>query len=470
MTSSSIQTLFDSQKNKATALRSAPISERKAQLSKLKRWILDNKSRIYEALYQDLHKPQLEADISEIFPVMAEISHTLQHLSEWTRERRVSSGLTYIGTQGKIKYEPKGRCLIIAPWNYPFQLTVGPLVSCLAAGNTAILKPSENTPTTSRLISEMVRELFDPSWVTVVEGAIDETQTLLSLPFDHIFFTGSTPVGKIVMAAAAKHLTSVTLELGGKSPVIIDESANVDDAAKKIIWGRFTNNGQTCIAPDYLFVHHTQLKNFLASAKKHIRKLFDPSSVGMRQSSGYARIVNPRHTQRIIDLMESALQEGAKIAIGGTYDLESRFIEPTLLVDIPADASIWKEEIFGPVMPIQSYDSLENVIEHIRANDKPLSLYLFSKDRRTQERVTQETTAGSMVINDVVLQYAHPNLPFGGVNQSGIGKAHGHYGFLEFTNQKSVLKQRVGFTNAMLFYPPIGNFKKKVLDFMTRYF
>ncbi|MBU2884803.1 aldehyde dehydrogenase family protein, partial [Gilvimarinus agarilyticus] len=218
------------------------------------------------------------------------------------------------------------------------------------------------------------------------------------------------------------------------------------------------------------FVHHTQLEGFLASAKKHIRKLFDPSSVGMRQSSGYARIVNPRHTQRIIDLMESALQEGAKIAIGGTYDLESRFIEPTLLVDIPTDSSIWKEEIFGPVMPIQTYDSLENVIEHIRANDKPLSLYLFSKDRRTQERVTQETTAGSMVINDVVLQYAHPNLPFGGVNQSGIGKAHGHYGFLEFTNQKSVLKQRVGFTNAMLFYPPIGNFKKKVLDFMTRYF
>ncbi|UXP32654.1 aldehyde dehydrogenase family protein [Reichenbachiella agarivorans] len=465
-----INRLFVNQQKKSQELRIAPIADRKAELKKLKKWILTHKDRIRKAVYTDLRKPESDIDITEIFTVTSEINHALRKLNVWTEPKRVSSGFTYIGTSAKIMYEPKGRCLIIAPWNFPFQLMVSPLVSCLAAGNTAILKPSENTPATSTLIKEMISELYAPELVTVVEGAIEETQILLSLPFDHIFFTGSTAVGKIIMAAAAKNLTSVTLELGGKSPVIIDQTADTDDAARKIVWGRFTNNGQTCIAPDYIFIHTHQLDSFVASTKKYIAQLFDPESQGMRHADGYSRIVNEKQANRLVDILNDAVTKGAKVIAGGDHDVTQRYIEPTLLTHIDETSRIWQEEIFGPIMPIQTYDDLATVIQHINTQEKPLSLYLFSKSSVTQKLIEQQTSAGSMVINDVVIQYAHPNLPFGGVNHSGIGKSHGHFGFLEFSNQKSILKQRIGLTNASLFYPPVGGFKKILLKWMINHF
>lgn len=464
------QSIFELQKKRSLSFRTEPIDHRRKRLKSLKTWILNNKDKIRAAIHADLRKSETDTDITEIFTVTTEINDALKHLHQWARPKRVSPGMTYLGTSAKIQPEPKGVCLIIAPWNFPFNLIGGPLASCLAAGNTAILKPSEHTPATSKLIKEMVEDVFEPDVVTVVEGAVPETTALLELPFDHIFFTGSTNVGKIVMTAAAKHLTSVTLELGGKSPVIIDETADADDAAKKIVWGRFSNNGQTCIAPDYIFISEKVKDKFVASAKKYVSQLFDSESEGMAHTKDYSRLVNEGHASRLVSMLEEATNSGAKVEFGGTHNAAERFIEPTLLSNIDESNRIWQEEIFGPIMPMKVYEDINDVIHHINQNHKPLSLYLFTKSGKMKKRITTSTSAGTMVVNDVVVQYAHPNLPFGGVNHSGIGKSHGKYGFMEFSNQKSVLHQRIGLTNAMLFYPPFNGFKKWVVNFMIKWF
>lgn len=464
------QSIFDQQKSKSLQLRTEPISKRKARLKALKTWIIDNKDKIRKAVYADLRKPESDIDITEIYMVTTEINHALSKIKRWSKPKSVGTGMTYLGTSAKVRPEPKGTCLIIAPWNFPFNLLGSPLVSCLAAGNTAILKPSEHTPATSALIKEMVDEVFEADIVTVVEGAIPETSHLLELPFDHIFFTGSTQVGKIVMAAAAKNLSSVTLELGGKSPVIIDETANADDAAKKIIWGRFSNNGQTCIAPDYIFIHQSVKDKFIASAKKYILQMFDSESVGMAQSEGYSRIIHQKHAKRLVSMLDQALSNGAKIEIGGDHDANEKFIAPTLVSNVDESDMLWTEEIFGPIMPLKNYDNMDTVIAHINRNDKPLALYLFSKNSAIKRKISAETSSGSLVINDVVVQYGHPNLPFGGVNHSGMGQSHGKYGFMAFSNEKPILKQRIGLTNALVFYPPFNGFKKWVISFMIKHF
>ncbi|MGL1885004.1 MAG: aldehyde dehydrogenase family protein [Reichenbachiella sp.] len=464
-----IKTLFDNQLDQSLRLRTSSYKERIIALKNLKKWILNNLELIHEALLQDLKKPHTETEVWEVYPVSSAINKAIRNLKTWSKAKKVNPGMTYLGTRAWIQPEPKGRCLIIAPWNFPFQLVCSPLVSCIAAGNTAILKPSENTPHTSALIKKMIAEVFDPKHITVVEGSIPETQALLELPFDHIFFTGSTNVGKIVMTAAAKHLTSVTLELGGKSPVIIDHTANIKDAAKKIVWGRFSNNGQTCIAPDYIFISKGRKDEFVQQVKHYLQELFDEQNQGMHITKTYGRIVNNQQHQRLSELLEDAKQKGAVVELGGKLNQQDKYFEPTLISNIDDSSRIWKEEIFGPIMPIKEFDSLDTVLKHINDNLKPLSLYLFSKSKRNQNTVRKNTSAGTMAINDVVIQYAHPNLPFGGVNHSGIGKSHGHFGFLEFSNQKAVLKQRVGPTNAMFFYPPFTDFKKKLIKFMIKY-
>lgn len=465
-----IQTLFDQQKAKSLELRSEPIRNRIERLKSFRRWVLDNKPRIREAVYQDLKKSDTDTDISEIFIITQELSKAIKHIKQWTRPQYVSPGLTYLGTSGYIRHEPKGTALIISPWNFPFNLVGVPLVSCLAAGNTAILKPSEHTPATSRLITEMVSEVFDPAVVSVVEGAVEETTELLKLPFDHIFFTGSTNVGKIVMAAAAKNLSSVTLELGGKSPVIIDKTADIKDAAKKLVWGKFVNNGQTCIAPDHIFIHEKVKESFVLEVKNQARQLFDHDDLGFENSGTYSRMVNQKHSKRLASLLLDARDKGAKLEMGGEYDEEQKYMAPTLLSDVSADATIWKEEIFGPILPLNVYVNADDVIDHINAQPKPLALYVFTKDRKFASEVEQQTSSGSLCINDVVVQYSHPNLPFGGVNDSGIGKSHGYFGFKEFSNARSVIRQRIGLTNATAFYPPFGGLKQWIVEMMIKYF
>jgi len=431
---------------------------------------MKNKGRVRDAVYKDFKKPSTESDISELYPVLTEIRHTLAHLSDWAKPQKIDAPLTYLGTRSEVRFEPKGVCLIIAPWNFPFNLCFGPLVSCLAAGNTAVIKPSELTPNTSRLIAELVSEFFDKDLVTVIEGAQEVSLQLLSLPFDHIFFTGSPAVGKIVMKAAAENLASVTLELGGKSPAIIDESANLQDAARRIAFGKFLNNGQTCIAPDYVLVKDTVQVKFIEELKSITTKMFGDKGAITESSPNYARVVNRKHFDRLNRILQDAVDKGAKIEMAGKVDKDSNFIHPVILTQVDPNALVMQDEIFGPILPVIPFQTIDQVTYLVNGKPKPLALYVFSNQKSFREKILTQTSAGSVGINDCVLQFSHPNLPFGGVNNSGIGKSHGRYGFLAFSNEKPVLKQKRGFSMAYLMHPPYTNLRKKMVDLMLRWF
>ncbi|RZL06797.1 MAG: aldehyde dehydrogenase family protein, partial [Rubrivivax sp.] len=366
------------------------------------------------------------------------------------------------GTSAWIEAQPRGRCLIVAPWNFPLNLCFGPLVSALAAGNTVILKPSEMTPNVSAVMVSIIREIFKEDEVAVFEGSLPTSTALLALPFDHIFFTGSPAVGKVVMAAAAKHLTSVTLELGGKSPVIIDETADLKSAAETLMWGKLANCGQTCVAPDHVFVHESVKDRFVDECRRVIGERYGKTADEQKVSPHFAHVVNQRHTQRIGGLLEDARARGARFLLGGEVDVASAFVAPTLLDNIPADASIMSEEIFGPVLPIIAWRDLDVVIREINANHKPLALYIWSRDKARTKRIMAETSSGGVGINHCVLHYAHGNLPFGGVNNSGIGSAHGHFGFKAFSHERAVLKSGPVMV-AKLFFPPYTGFKPKLI-------
>jgi aldehyde dehydrogenase (NAD+) len=462
--------VFHKQKEKSIALRLQPIKERRKLLKEFEKFLLANRKRIGQAVHLDFKKPLLEIDLSEIYPVVSEIRHALDKLDDWIRPQKVDAPLTYLGTRSKIVYEPKGVCLIIAPWNYPFSLCFGPLVSCLAAGNTAIIKPSEMTPHTSALIAALASEFFEEDVVKVIEGGQEVSTELVGLPFDHIFFTGSPAVGKIIMKAAAENLTSVTLELGGKSPTIIDSTAIINDAAKRIAFGKFLNNGQTCIAPDYILVHEKVKDKFIEGLNKEIVKLFGESGKIDENSPSYARIVNQKHFNRLNQLLQDAVSQGAKIELGGEVNSTSNFIHPMVLSNVSHSSRMMEEEIFGPLLPVISYSSEEEVIRLINSKPKPLALYIFSHNKTFRNKILSATSAGSVCINECIIQFTHANLPFGGVNNSGIGKSHGYYGFLEFSNQKPVLKQMSRFSSIESLYPPFKPKLKFLVDMMLRYF
>jgi len=460
---------FAAQKEFFSTRGPASYSERIQTLKKLEGWINSHKEEIRDALYSDFKKPHLETDITEILPVLQEIKHTRKNLRKWMRASRVPTPVTMLGSKAEVIYEPKGVTLIIAPWNYPFQLLVGPLVSALAAGNTAILKPSEMTPHTAALISKMTAEVFDAQEVEVFEGAVDVSQALLALPFDHIFFTGSPAVGKVVMRAAAEHLTSVTLELGGKSPVVLDETTKVKDAAEKLMWGKYLNNGQTCIAPDYALVPEKMLDPLVAAMKESVQKHLDPDQKGIRNTGNYARIVNERHYERLTGALQEAVSGGAKVVVGGETDDNEQFLSPTVVVDAPEDSSLLNDEIFGPILPIRTYKDMDDAIDYIQQKPKPLALYYFGKENERKRRLLSKTSSGGVVSNDVILHFAHTELPFGGVNNSGIGKAHGKWGFIAFSNEKGTLHQNRNFSMAKMTYPPYNNRLRKLMDTMMKY-
>ncbi|MEO9482789.1 MAG: aldehyde dehydrogenase family protein [Ekhidna sp.] len=462
-TQSNIRDLFERVKERSITLRTSTLKERKSQLKKLEDWIMDHRGEIHEAVHKDLQKPAEETDLTEVFVVLSESRKARKNLRSWMMPKSAATSITYLGTRAETFYEPKGTCLIIAPWNYPFQLAIGPLVSAIAAGNSAIIKPSEFSENTSELIQKMCLEIFEPEDVSVVLGGIKESQELLALPFDHIFFTGSPQVGKIVMAAAAKHLASVTLELGGKSPTIVDASASIKDAAQKIAWGKWLNAGQVCIAPDYLFVHEDVKDKLVEELVVQSEKIY-----GSKET--YGGIISREHHNRINDLMADAIDKGADIEFGGKSDRDNLRFTPTLLSNVAKNSRIMEEEIFGPILPIMVYHNIDEVIKFINQKPKPLALYVFAKTKSIITRIKKETSAGMMTINDVVLQFAHPNLPIGGVNNSGIGKAHGHAGFIAFSNEKAIVNQRRGLTMAKTVYPPYSGFKKFMIDFMVKYF
>lgn len=460
---------FESLKKRSQILRKEPWIERKKRIKAFGEFLLANENRIALAVQKDLGKPLVEVSISEVYPVITEIKHAVEHLEEWVKPELIDAPLTYLGTRSKVVFEPKGVCLIIGAWNFPINLCLGPLISCLAAGNTAILKPSELTPYTSRMLFDLIKEFFDEDLVTVVEGGVDVSTELLKLPFDHIFFTGSSAVGKIVMRAAAENLSSVTLELGGKSPTIIDETANLEDAAKRIAFGKFLNNGQTCIAPDYVLIHETVKEKFIELLKEEVEKSFGGKSQIEVTSPNYSRIVNEKHFDRLQQLILEATEKGANAVWSGPSIRSERFMHPVILSHVSIESKIMEEEIFGPVLPVIHYSSIDEIIELINEKPKPLALYIFSTRKKFVKKILEETSAGSVCINDCVLQFTHPNLPFGGVNSSGIGKSHGKYGFLTFSNEKPVLKQRSGFSMPYLLHPPYTSFVKKLVAIMMRW-
>ncbi len=457
------------QRKTATRWRSSTAKDRQGRIKSLKEWILENRTAIQKALWDDFKKPAIEADLSEIFPVTSEINHAIKHLDAWMKPSKASMPMLMLGTSGYIQFEPKGCALIISPWNYPFNLAVGPLVSALAAGCPAVLKPSELTPNTSALIAQMVLELFNPDEVTVCQGDADVSQALLALPFDHIFFTGSPTVGKIVMEKAAKQLSSVTLELGGKSPTLVTSTADIADAARKIAFGKFLNSGQTCIAPDYVLVHESKKDLLIAELIIAIRDMYDPKLLGIESSSDLARIIDNRHFDRLSLYIEDAIQKGAKVEFGGQSNEKDFFIQPTILSQITSEMKVEREEIFGPILPIQIYHSLQEAIDYVNNKPKPLALYVFDNSIEASE-VLQKTSSGNAVINDCVIHFTHLHLPFGGIGNSGIGKSHGYFGFLAFSNERGILTQRVGFNNTTLLRPPYGLKARKIIDWLINWF
>jgi len=437
------------------------LRERLAALEALRATIDRREKDILAALSADFGKPEAETIFSEIMPVMQEIAHVRLHLRRWMKPRRVLPTMATIGTSAEIRPEPRGVCLIIAPWNYPFNLMFSPLVSALAAGNSAILKPSEMTPATSRLIAEIVAESFSPDLVTVIEGDKDVAGRLLELPFDHIFFTGSPQVGKIVMAAAAKNLASVTLELGGKSPTIVGPGADLKKAAQWTTFGRFANAGQTCIAPDHVFVHQSVAAEFTAALRAEITNFYGAVA---EKSADYARIVNDHHAERLRGLLDDAVTKGAKVVHGGKG--EGRFLEPTLIEAMTPEMEIDREEIFGPILPIMTFDDLEEPIARINERPKPLALYVFERDKAFIERVISGTSSGGVSVNASFLHYTHPGLPFGGVNNSGLGAAHGIHGFQAFSHEKSVLTNR--FSAVPMLFPPYTDRVRRLIRMARR--
>jgi len=463
-----IDRVFYLQKISRQRLKNSSPEERIAKLKSIEKYMISHKQDLYDALFADFRKPSSEVVIGELLGVKREIAHVIAHLKSWMKPQKVGTPLLLLGTQGYIMSEAKGNCLIIAPWNYPFNLAINPLVHAIAAGNSVILKPSELSPNTSTFIKKMILSLFDESEVAVFEGDAVISTYLLEQKFDHIFFTGSPAIGKVVMKAAARHLTSVTLELGGKSPAIIDSNVDIIATAKKIAWGKFLNNGQTCIAPDYLYVHEKIYYSFIGALEETINLFYNSEKKGIQNSSDYARIVNKKHFNRICHLLDDAKSKGATIIYGGEIDEATCFISPTLLTNCTDEMFIMQEEIFGPILPILTFKDESEVVAKLLTEEKPLALYVFSKDSLFSDYVLSNTSSGTSVVNDCLIQFGHANLPFGGVNNSGIGKSGGKFGFLEFSNQKSVLKQHTNLLNN--FYPPYTFKTKWLIEQVLKWF
>lgn len=442
-----VQDILQQQRKFFSTGKTKDIAFRLTQLKNLKQAILDNTDEIISALKADLNKPTFEAYLLEI-GVVKEIDYAIKNLKNWTKPKKVATPLEQIPGSAFIYPEPLGVVLIIAPWNYPFQLAISPLVGAIAAGNCAIIKPSEISPNTSSIIAKICQKTFDPNYIAVVEGGVETSKELLQQKFDHIFFTGGTAIGKIVMEAAAKNLTPVTLELGGKSPCIIDSDINIEYTARRIAWGKFINAGQTCIAPDYLLVNQTIKKPLLESIKNCIQEFYgdDPE-----KSPDFGRIINQKQFNRLVELLKSG-----EVIIGGKTNPETCYIAPTLIDKVSLDAPIMQEEIFGPILPILEYNNLEEAISLVNNQPKPLALYFFSKNQEYQQQILEKTSSGGVCINDTIMHIGVSELPFGGVGNSGIGSYHGKASFDTFSHQKSVLKKSFLFDIKVRYAPYLG--------------
>ena len=437
------------------------------KLKKLKEIILKNRVKIKEALKKDFKKNPSEVDLTEIFPVVSEINFTVNNLKKWMKDEYVRTPLTLLGSKSFIRYEAKGVVLIITPWNFPINLSFISLINALSAGNSVLIKPSEITSETSYVIKDIIEETFDEKEVSVVLGGVDLAKEILKLKFNHILFIGSPTIGSEVMKSASVHLSSVTLELGGKSPTIIDKNCDLKKAAKRVVWAKLINNGQVCIAPDYVLIHEEIKNKFVKYVINSIKKLYGDN---INNSQSYCRIVNNNHFKRLKNLIDDSLKNNSKILYGGNTDSNENYIEPTLIENIDKNSKIFNEEIFGPILPIFTFKKIDEAITFINKKNKPLALYIFSSDKKNINKVLGETSSGGVCINHNTLHYSNYNLPFGGIGNSGFGRCHGEFGFKELSNKKSIFKQFLPFSPTDILMPPYNSFKQKIINLIIKYF
>lgn len=453
----SLKTLFDAQGESRWKIAQSSVKERIAKLLKLHKAIETRQQEFYDAVWADFHKPKTEAWLTEVYPALQEINHTVNHLPDWVEDQDGSWSFLFPLNSSVSHFEPKGRVLIMSPWNYPFLLFISPIVAAVAAGNVVIAKPSHKTPHVAEVLESIIKDVFSPNEVAVVQGAGAEIgDQLLALPFDHVFFTGSPNVGAHVAEEAAKIHAGVTLELGGKSPVIILDDVKIKDAAKKLAWGKCLNAGQTCIAPDYMLCPRRLMQPLAEAIADNIKKMYGETDEARRNSDIFVHIVESRTVERHQGLIQDAIAKGAKVVLGAQFspaDIENRYTPATVLTDVTPDMRIMESEIFGPILPIIAYDSLEEAIAFVQARPKPLALYIFGKSEVKINEVIARTTSGSTCVNHCILQIANQSVPFGGVGMSGTGNYHGIYGFKTFSHERNVMRQSALDTMTFL-YPP----------------
>lgn len=464
MLNEQIDHIFTLQKNYKFKAKKTSAKYRIEKLEKAKEVIIKLQPKIEQAMVKDFGKAPLESDLTEILPLLTMIDLYKKKLKAWMKPKKVSSSLLFLGTKNYVSYEAKGNCLVISPWNYPFQLSLYPVLTAFSAGNTVILKPSEYTPETNKVVEEIIIKVFLPEEVSVVHGAVEASNLLLEKAFDHIFFTGSTPVGKIIMEKASKHLASVSLELGGKSPVVIDKSFSLKEAARNIAWGKLVNAGQTCVAPDYIMLPKGEKDKFAKYYEQALKHMYGKNISG---SNDFCRIITKRHLERQEELIADALSKGAKLDLG-EKDSEHGKLSPCLISGVDKNMKLMQEEIFGPILPIIEYDDIDEALDYINEYDNALALYVFSHDKNNIETIRKKTNSGGLSINETLLHVGHANLPFGGAGKSGLGKYHGHFGFEEMSNLRSVLHRKFS-SGTQYFYPPYKQNKKSRIDKVIRY-
>ncbi|WP_310992145.1 aldehyde dehydrogenase [Aequorivita marina] len=449
--------IIDKQRNFFNTQATKDIHFRRSQLKVLEKALKQNEALLHEAIYKDFKKSEFDNYSTELSLLYKDIKEARKMIFKWARNEKVSTGVLNFPASSYIVPEPLGVCLVIGAWNYPYQLSFAPAIAAIAAGNTVVLKPSELPTHTAAAIAKIVKENFDPAFFTVIEGGVEETQALLKQKFDKIFFTGSTKVGKIVYKAAAENLTPVTLELGGKSPAIFTESCDLKISVKRIVWGKFLNAGQTCIAPDYILVHKSMEQKFLKQAKQEVTDQHFAF-----ENDNYLQIINDANFQRLTKMLQPE-----KIFYGGGTNKETRYIEPTIMHNVGFEDPVMQEEIFGPILPVITYETLDEAIAKVNSLPKPLSCYLFTKSKSVKKKVIKEISFGGGAINETVMHITNANLPFGGVGKSGIGNYHGEAGFKAFTHYKSVMDKPTWLDPSIRYYPHTP-FRLKLMRWFLR--
>jgi aldehyde dehydrogenase (NAD+) len=440
-----IDLILKSQKDFFNSNATKDLSFRINALNKLKKIIIEYEEPLLEALYKDLGKSEFEGYSTEVGIVLSEITHTLKHINKWAKPKKVPTQLTNFKSRSYIYPEPYGNILIMSPWNYPFQLSIAPLIGAISGGNTAIIKPSRFSEHTTSLMCEMLNDNFPQEFIYVIDGHETSSQEILERKFDYIFYTGSIPIGKIVMTKAAESLTPITLELGGKSPCIVDKEGDIDLFAKRIIWGKFLNAGQTCVAPDYVYVHKDVKDNLISRMIKYIDEFYGKNTSTNKE---YPKIINEKQFNRLIKLLEKN-----KVIYGGNYNIEKLHIDPTIMDEVTWEDPVMDDEIFGPILPIMTYDNLDKVIEEIKERPRPLALYVFSSNKSMVDKIIGSISFGGGCINDTIMHLSSPYMPFGGVGYSGMGGYHGKYSFDTFTHYKSILNKSIKFDLPIRYAP-----------------